>query len=291
MSSIKEASNKPRNIINSILMSFNHPDGKRKNLIIEGKTDIKLLKNFINEEQVKVRSVTGKDNVLKVMNGFPVSNKHFMHAVADADFDHILDKKDERERNNIYITDFHDMEIMMILSKSFDRLFNEYRDHSIENDSMNINKLKSVIFEVCKELGKIRYLNYVNSYDLKFKNISYDDCITFKNESLVLDLDILLHKLIQRSENGKVSIEVFRTEILEMEDEKFQLEQVCCGHDFTKLLAIFLKESKCFEGKNHNSDKLESSLRLSFSINNFESFELYKKLHSLGMMKNLSVSS
>ena len=92
MSSIKEASNKPRNIINSILMSFNHPDGKRKNLIIEGKTDIKLLKNFINEEQVKVRSVTGKDNVLKVMNGFPVSNKHFMHAVADADFDHILDK-------------------------------------------------------------------------------------------------------------------------------------------------------------------------------------------------------
>lgn len=266
-------------------MSFNHPDGKRKNLIIEGKTDIKLFKNFINETQVKVRAVTGKDNVLKVMNDFPVDKKYFIHAVADADFDHILDRKDERERNKIYLTDFHDMEIIMVLSDSFDRLFNEYRDYSVENDSMNANELKSKIFEICKELGKIRYLNYINNYELKFKNISYDDCITFKDDSLILDLDVLLHKLIQRSEHGKVSVDALKMKLMELEGDYFQLEQICCGHDFTKLLAIFLKESKDFEGKNHSADKLESSLRVSFSINNFKYFELYKKLHSLGMIK------
>ncbi|MGP5438383.1 hypothetical protein ACTXLR_02875 [Psychrobacter faecalis] len=285
MSSLQEASSKPINIINSILMSFNHPDGKRKNLIIEGKTDIKLFKNFINETQVKVRAVTGKDNVLKVMNDFPVDKKYFIHAVADADFDHILDRKDERERNKIYLTDFHDMEIIMVLSDSFDRLFNEYRDYSVENDSMNANELKSKIFEICKELGKIRYLNYINNYELKFKNISYDDCITFKDDSLILDLDVLLHKLIQRSEHGKVSVDALKMKLMELEGDYFQLEQICCGHDFTKLLAIFLKESKDFEGKNHSADKLESSLRVSFSINNFKYFELYKKLHSLGMIK------
>ena len=291
MSSLQEASSKPRNIINSILMSFNHPDGKRKNLIIEGKTDIKLFKNFINETQVKVRAVTGKDNILKVMNDFPVNKKSFIHAVADADFDHILGRKDERERNNIYLTDFHDMEIIMVLSESFDRLFNEYRDYSVENDLMSSNKLKSKIFEVCKDLGKIRYLNYINNYELKFKNISYDDCIRFKDDNLILDLDFFLYKLIQRSEHGKVSMDELKTKLIELEDDYFHLEQICCGHDFTKLLAIFLKESKDFEGKNHSADKLEGSLRISFSINNFESFELYKKLHSLGMMKNLSVSS
>lgn len=285
MNSLQEASNKPVNIINSILMSFNHPDGKRKNLIIEGKTDIKLFKNFINEEQVKVRAVTGKDNVLKVMNGFPVDKKHLIHAVVDADFDHIFDRKDERERNKIYITDFHDMEIIMVLSESFDRLFNEYRDYSVESHSMDANKLKSKVFEVCKKLGNIRYLNYINEYDLKFKNISYDDCIEFKDDSLILNLDFFLNKLIQRSENRKVSIDVLKGKLMELEDDSFQLEQICCGHDFTKLLAIFLKESKYFEGKNQSADKLESSLRVSFSINNFKSFELYKKLNSLGMMK------
>ncbi|WP_201510388.1 hypothetical protein [Psychrobacter alimentarius] len=290
MSSIQEASNKPINIINSILMSFNHPDGKKKNLIIEGKTDIKLFKNFINEEKVKVRAVTGKDNVLKVMTNFPVDKKCFIHAVVDADFDHILNKKDERERNQIYLTDFHDMEIIMILSESFDRLFNEYRDYSIENDFMNIEKLKSIVFEVCKQIGRIRYLNYVNNYELKFKNISYDDCIIYRNDNLMLDIDNLLYKLIQRSEYSMVGIDVLKEKLIELENINFQLEQICCGHDFTKLLAILLKKSEYFEGKNHSSEKLESSLRLSFSIDNFKSFELYKKLHSLGMIKTLSVS-
>lgn len=285
MSSIQEASNKPRNIINSILMSFNHPDGKKNNLIIEGKTDVKLFKNFINEEEVKIRSVTGKDNVLKVMSGFPIDKKNFIHAVADADFDHILDKKTEREINKVYLTDFHDMEIIMISSESFDRVFNEYKNHSIEESLIDVARLKSTIFEVCKKIGKIRYLNYVNNYDLKFKNISYDDCIEFDNNNLTLDTDALIYKLIHRSDSSNIGIDVLKKKLIDLDCSNFQLEQICCGHDFTKLLAIFLKNSNEFEGKNHSSDKIESSLRLSFSIDIFRSFELYTKLYHLGMMK------
>src|SRR5690606_5679914 len=155
------------------------------------------------------------------------------------------------ERNQIYLTDFHDMEIIMILSESFDRLFNEYRDYSIENDIMNIEKLKSIVFEVCKQIGRIRYLNYVNNYELKFKNIRYDDCIIYRNDNLMLDINTLIYKLIQRSEYSMVGIDVLKEKLIELENINFQLEQICCGHDFTKLLAILLKKSEYFEGKNH----------------------------------------
>lgn len=289
MSSIQEASNKPRNIINSILMSFNHPDGKKVNLLIEGKTDVKLFRNFINEEEVKIRAVTGKDNILHVMNYFPSDKKDLIHAIADADFDHILGKSKEREISKIYLTDFHDMEIIMILSESFNRIFNEYQNHSMQGNSISADKLKSMIFEVCKIIGKIRYLNYTNNYELKFKNISYDNCVIFENDHLSLNLDTLLADLIRRSENSNIEIGLLKEKLLELEKESFQLEQICCGHDFTKLLAIFLKNSNEFEGKNHSSDKIESSLRLSFSINAFKSFELYSKLYYLGMIKKNSL--
>lgn len=285
MSSIQEASNKPRNIINSILMSFNHPDGKRINLLIEGKTDVKLFKNFINEEEVKIRAVTGKDNILHIMNYFPTDKKDLIYAIADADFDHILSKNEERELSKIYLTDFHDMEVVMILSESFDRMFNEYKNHSMEGNLISADELKSIIFEVCKTIGKIRYLNYVNNYELKFKNISYDNCIIFENNNLSLNLDTLLSDLIRRSENSNIKIDLLKTKLAELENESFQLEQICCGHDFTKLLAIFLKNSNEFEGKNYSSDKIESSLRLSFSINTFKLFKLYSKLYCLGMIK------
>ena len=102
---------------NEIRLLFRHPSYKDKIIIVvEGNSDIKLFRKLIQDDRIKIESIDGKKDLIKVMKELSVEYPDKILGICDADFDHLIGIAEERRKYSVYVTDNHDIEIMMLLS-------------------------------------------------------------------------------------------------------------------------------------------------------------------------------
>ena len=117
----------PDDIINSIKLSLKHPFYSDKLiLVVEGKSDIRFFRSLFNHENIKIESIDGKKQLITSMQNFIESYRNKVLSICDADFDHIEGMEDERKLSDIYLTDFHDSEVMMLKSNSLNSFIDEF---------------------------------------------------------------------------------------------------------------------------------------------------------------------
>ncbi|MBC6791989.1 DUF4435 domain-containing protein, partial [Acinetobacter baumannii] len=146
-------------VINSIKLLLKHPFYSDKLiLVVEGTSDIRFFRSIFDYENIKLESIDGKKNLLLAMEELVNSHKGKIISICDADFDHIEDLEHQRNKFDIYLTDYHDSEVMMLKSGS---LFSFIDEYSKDEYLLSLkSELLNNVFNASKALGILRYINY-----------------------------------------------------------------------------------------------------------------------------------
>ena len=245
-------------------------------LIVEGESDEHFFENIIDYRKCKVINLEGKDNVKQfIIDRNRRGEKGFL-GIVDADFEHIT--KYEPQVDNILITDFHDMEMLMLSSKpNMRRIYSELSENLlIDNyEKNNQRDFLSSVLEACYEIGLLKLIMCRPKYRVNMDNIPYE---------LVDDLfNVNMDELIKRSIHQHHSLYEVKTEIETEKVKKHDIYQVCCGHDVTEILCrcfISYENGGLGYGKNErlNKGRIESLLRVIYEFKHFMTTQLYSSI-------------
>ena len=167
-------------------------------MIVEGDTDLRVYKQFVVESQCQLIPGHGKPNVTGALAILEKDNLKGILAIVDADFLNLEGTQAISE--NIYQTDTHDLETMIIASSVLERVLDEFgSDSKIKKFGVPIiDKL----LECVAPVGCLRWISCPtrDNLCLRFKGLSFEKFIDDK--SLVVDINALITKVKQNSNNN-----------------------------------------------------------------------------------------
>lgn len=181
--------------LNEIKMLIDRRQFKNKVfVIVEGKTDIKLFRKLFNTNYVQIESVDGKDNVKQIIKSLIEKYTDRILGISDADFDHLLNIQHDQE---IYLTDTHDIETMIMGELGLDSIISEYAKDDY-HDSLKQSLLTKSI-NVAYDVGLFKLLNRVNNLFLSFKEVDLSDFIAVNKFQVEFDRNGYIEAILDNS--------------------------------------------------------------------------------------------
>ena len=228
-------------------------------LLVEGTTDERVFKKFVNSENCKFVIADGKDNAKSILQILEEDGKfNGFLAIVDSDFEYIENLG--LENPNLLLTDSHDLETMIISSSAFERFIGEF------GEAQKINAfcecLKDVLLERTLPIGYLRWIS--NESDL---NLSFNGCINKHNiheqiidrNTLNIEINNLIDIILKCSPEHKVDDVAKIKEVIEsyIKDTTYNPWFVCCGLDIIKSLTIGLTN---IFGNDRRGKKVDSEI-------------------------------
>ncbi len=259
----------PDRIANSIRLLCQDHEGVF--LIVEGHSDRLIYERLVNKQEVRVTIASGKNNAIKALSILEKENFRRVVAVIDADFSRI--EQQIPDSNHLFLTDEHDLEMMLIKSAAFDKLLKERG--SEEKIAAFSKDIRETLLKLGQEIGKLRLLSLRNELNLKFEGLNFSKFIDKKN--LSIDIDKLIISIKNHSQKLSLDEQQIKQDLSVISDENHDPWQLCCGHDFISILAIALW--KVLGTRNANDVKkedLERELRLAYELSYFYQTQIYQ---------------
>lgn len=277
--------------LNEIRLSKQHPKNKEKIFIIfEGKTDIKLFRKFFSIQHTDITAVNGKDNIEQALITLEKEGYNRIIGIRDADFSHI--EKDYKNINNLFLTDHHDSEVMMINSPSLENIIHEFSSEKCHQKLQE--NLKKNILECAVSIAYLRWFNEKQKqstgvHKLRFEGLNFNKFITVKQCELSINISDLIDEVIKHSKTQDLTKEDLLINMKQLELNSNDYLQICNGHDLTKLISLIFSRKENCNDSNINQKIIEHSLRLSFNIEYFKQTNLYKNLMDWANKQNYKI--
>jgi len=256
-------------VLNEIRLHSSHPQNSNSVFIlVEGDSDIRLFRKFFNRDCCKVITVPG--GYSKLEEGIEKISHELDRVIGirDADFLHLEGKSSRFDI--LFLTDTHDLETMTMKSDTaFSSVKNEFY-----NNGHTFNDLRNLFLEAVSFLGYFRWYNEKNNLEFNFRGIGIGDLV---DSNLVINELNSIDYIINRSPNCKIQDRLLiQKDINDLKSSEHDLLQVCCGHDIASVMAIFFANNS--PQKHINRDRIQSSFRLSYSIEEFKNTNLYNDI-------------
>ena len=275
---------------------------KGKHLFLEGVKDLKVYPKFLDQSNLRIIVSHGKYNMATAWKELERRNDDRKIAIRDADFIRIRDKFDPDFHDSFFITDYHDSEIMITSTDSFENVLLSHltieQYNKVCKDYPNLLfDLKSLIY--C--LGNLKLANKTHSLGLIFKPKAADgkplDISKFVNfKSMEYLGDKKLIQTVLDYSNNKVD----RDKLKSKDDidsalkstlvHTHNMDEIVHGHDLSQALSLFIKKTM-----NLNNDHLKSGNNVencwacSFSITNLKETKLYESLEQWSRIKGFNL--
>lgn len=268
----------PASVMSNICM-YRKKEPDRAFLLVEGDSDIGFYKNIIHKKTCRIISLSGKEKVEKAIRILNEQQIEGVMAVTDRDYDELLGQLVEEP--NLYTTDTHDMETMILKTGAFERFVNEFGDDD-RIEAFEREKERTVleeILDIASRIGTLRFLNMKRKWGAAFRGVELNRYMTDSLELLTEEfLDTLLYNEEKRSMRLEIEEEL-ETELAKGHDPW----QVSRGHDMTQLIAIFFSR-KCrmtvgnARANGLNGRDVELAIRLAYRREDFQKSNLYKQM-------------
>ena len=250
-------------------------------ILVEGEDDCKIYPQFFEEKKTKVEFVNGGKGQLSIaLNTLSVETEQVI-GIQDADFLHL--EKSYPVIKNLFYTDYHDVEIMML---SFDNvicnLFSEYCLTERRED------IWQNVLQEASQVAYIRWFNEKNNCKIRFSGLKYGDNLTeIENGKLSVKYQDLLQILNERSKNKTQLLTNENIDVFITTNRTDDLLNLCNGHDVTALLSLII-------GGQVSHREFCRHLRLSFTIQHFSQTKLYSDIlnwqinHGYAILKDVA---
>ena len=247
-------------------------------LIVEGQTaDLRVYKRLIDPEQVQVTPAHNKDNALAALALLENTNFLGVVAIVDADFWRL--EGVEPASPNLFITDTHDLETMLLDSPSLDKLLDEFGSEQkiarfTENNKMGV---RQALLIAAIPIGYLRWASQQDDLSLRFEGINFSEFID--RETLHLDVSKLIQEVKNKSRRQNLNENDLRNKIDELTDSKHNSWDICCGHDLVSILSFGLyRVLGSNQRREVEPEVLEKFLRAGYESTYFLSTQLYQSL-------------
>lgn len=253
-----------------------------KNLVVyvEGSSDFYFWK-MIFKNTVKIEVCDGCEKVIGAVSKANEMGTNGNLGIIDRDFRRY--QEDEFQiPYNVFVSDEHDLEMMMYKSDAFIKVLLSYK---VNNDERYILSQKDEILQLTDRIGYLKLANEMKNLHIEFKrpghkgfdypnynNIITKDCDYISDEKLV-DTILLFNNARERS---KEILEIYKE--MEMHKDYYDSWNLSNGHDFSFFFAKFLNHRFHPSHQGLGREDVEERLYLAFSKDLLEKTDLYKSL-------------
>jgi hypothetical protein len=248
--------------INELRLDFTNPESKNKIFVLlEGDSDVRLYRKLYPHPRLKVETIPGGKTQLE--RGLRILNVNFAHLVGirDADFAHLA--SEQPSLPNLFLTDLHDTEMMMVAS---DDTFAVIAHEFTNLDQPAQMALRQQLLTALSPMGYLRWYNERAGLGIAFEKLSFGTLFDFANMKLPLEAFLRRHFTDDRV-----------TEIIQEVEGMHQAEhdsyQLCNGHDFLKVLALYLTS---LNPRGVNEQNIASHFRVAYTFAAFARTQLHQ---------------
>lgn len=264
----------PQEKLNELRLYVNDSSQIRRTLIfVEGISDIRFYRKLFNSNNTRVELVPsggGRPPVEALVNKWRADkNLHDrIIAILDADFIRILHPN--YEEDPVFLTDSHDME-MMVLSNTdvFEALIGYY---VLEGNS---NSIMSLVEALLYDISLVKLLNQELDCQMKFDGFGFMNLLNVNTGTVNLD-QFLRVVIAKGGENCITTIDEVKEMIVARKGKQYNRQELINGHDFIKTLTHVFKEK--YGHKELKFTAIESNMQIAYTKEHFKSTQLYQKL-------------
>ena len=246
-------------------------------LIVEGDADKRIYSRFTRAEACRLEVAYGRENVIAATLILEQESFAGVLAIVDADFD-VLENRIFFS-SNIFLTDTHDLETMMLKSPALEKLLLEMGSETkLDEFVKGLGKeLREMLLEEGLHLGYLRWVSIRHGHALKFEGLKYrafTDHLT-----LAVNQSKLIKAIKDHSQKPQLLDQELQQQIEAIRDETHDKWHVCCGHDLIGLLSVGLhKTIGSWNWKEIEPEIIERSLRLGYESAWFRDTRLYASI-------------
>ncbi len=246
-------------------------------IIVEGDTDQRFFKGFVDENLCQIVSAHEKDKAISVLEILDDSKFDGVLAIVDADFWRI--DGFECLKANLFLTDTHDLETMILHSPALEKLINE-RGSTNKIDALakkSGKNVRQILLDAGVPIGYLRWISGKECFYLKFEGLEFGKFID--DSTLLIDITEMIKTVKNKSQKHDLDAECIEKSIQELIDNNYDFWDVCCGHDLTNILSLgFRKALGSYNAKEVTVDIIERELRLAYEKRFLLETNLYKLL-------------
>jgi hypothetical protein len=247
-------------------------------VIYEGSLDSRVYSRMLDKSKCFGISARGKDMALSALEILEAENIQGIFSIVDLDFE--LCGITSYSSQNVILTDFHDLEVMLLMSTSLDKVLDEYGS-KLKIELFEKDMKQTVINQLLTlglPLGYLRFISLRNQINLNFDGIIYSKFIDRSKFSI--NIKQLVKVVKDKSNMHKLDENGLCSEISALIEQKlYSPLHVCCGHDLVSILSIGLQS---ILGSNSSGivapEMLEKALRIGYESTDFHQTNLYKKV-------------
>ncbi|HHR5538612.1 TPA: DUF4435 domain-containing protein [Klebsiella quasipneumoniae] len=262
-----------------ILLSRNPVYEGKVFFILEGTTDIAFFNTNVSHEKIHYDTPNcGKPEVIKAVNTLRCHGNNRVYGVCDADFDHISGVT----YDNIYFTDFHDLEMMLIEGGVVDKFIDSHTKHDFLRDKNREQfkiDIKNKILTACYSIGILKWLNYRLTLNLNFKGMRYLEFISIQGTDITFNLNNYINHISERSPRRQIAYNEERiiAEYNTLNSNQEDYRNICNGHDFMHILALMFRGDFSTD-RNMSKEKVEPLMRMGYNSERFQQTILYSSI-------------
>ena len=264
--------------LDELILDIPHPNNKGiVFVLLEGKSDIRLFRKLFDLSNCKVETIPGGKFKLEECVETLINTHPLVIGIRDADFVHL--EANTYEKANVFLTDFHDMEMMLISDNEvFSALIYEFTDLPITNHSDLRNKMMVSI----EQISYFKWLNEEENLEYKFE-AGFQDLISFENSNI--DFDRYFARVLSKSPNAIITDKrMILDKMNDLKDTDPNLLYLCNGHDFMKACSQYIKQN--YNVRAINDQYVSSSCKMAFSFNHYSNTELYNNTKTWAENRN-----
>lgn len=262
-------------------------------VFVEGGGDFKLWRNFMQKSHTKVTICNGCEKVIEAtMLGNEKGIRCF--GIIDRDFRSILGSENLPE--NIFITDEHDIEMMICHTDSLGKVLNNYdSSHKIDVFEDEQGPVRDHVLSLSDQIGYLKLLDKRIGLNIILKKTDKDGDIVLPSYEKFLNkqcqiksLEEMIRYLIQWSENRGKKANKSLEEVIQAYQEEAATRQdswqLSNGHDFAYLLAYFVHHK--IGCKKKTQQEIESELVLAYEHDFFMQTAMFRSMRDWIMVNN-----
>jgi hypothetical protein len=251
-------------------------------VLLEGNSDYLFFKKFLAHPSTYQHLVCrGKPTLISASEILESRATSRILAICDADYDRILENPVPA---HVLMTDLHDAEMLVCMTDAIDRVILERLHLDGHTGVSLLTRIRNSALEAAQIIGKIRIENQRLGERLTFKRV---DAGAFVQVDWRFDIDAYIQALLDVSESATLTIQEIRHFGSERNLSTVPKEDLVNGHDLASLLDAYLSIPFGLEGEGR--EKLESSMRLALSRDEFEQAQLREHIRQWEVRHRVSV--